>query len=140
MVDVLEAIQYAVYQNDMPQIPMYGIDIELSQYHVWKMFFNNQEKDFKPPEQFRVREEENFLNRNSYEEPPKDPSPGIEMNVIEMQPKKPPQEKRGKPEDYKKISLIGKGSFGTVYLVERISDKKLFAMKVLEKLVCLEYD
>ena len=65
---------------------------------------------------------------------------GIEMNVIEMQPKKPAEEKRGKPEDYKLISCIGKGSFGTVYLVERYSDKKLFAMKIIEKEVCVDYD
>jgi serine/threonine protein kinase len=32
-------------------------------------------------------------------------------------------------EKYTKISQIGKGTFGTVNLVERKSDKKLFALK-----------
>ena len=31
------------------------------------------------------------------------------------------------------IKLIGKGSFGTVYICEREYDKKKFAMKVIEK-------
>jgi len=32
-------------------------------------------------------------------------------------------------EQYNKIQTIGKGTFGTVNLVERIADKKLLAIK-----------
>lgn len=35
--------------------------------------------------------------------------------------------------DYKVIGVLGEGSFGSVYLVERISQHKYFAMKVLSK-------
>jgi serine/threonine protein kinase len=37
-------------------------------------------------------------------------------------------------------SVIGKGSFGKVFLVEKKDTKKVFAMKSLRKDVILEYD
>lgn len=37
------------------------------------------------------------------------------------------------PNDYDLVSLLGKGSFGEVFLVKRRSDSRLFAMKVLQK-------
>lgn len=37
------------------------------------------------------------------------------------------------PNDYDIVSLLGKGSFGEVFLVKRRSDSQLFAMKVLKK-------
>jgi serine/threonine protein kinase len=36
-------------------------------------------------------------------------------------------------ESFKILELIGKGSFGEVYLVELLKNKKLYAMKVLNK-------
>lgn len=35
--------------------------------------------------------------------------------------------------DFEKIKLIGKGSFGSVYLIRKKTDQKLYAMKVLNK-------
>jgi serine/threonine protein kinase len=37
------------------------------------------------------------------------------------------------PKDFKVHAILGKGSFGEVYLVEKIDDKKIYAMKVLYK-------
>lgn len=37
------------------------------------------------------------------------------------------------PDHFVAHQLLGTGSFGEVYLVEKISDKKLYAMKVLNK-------
>ena len=37
------------------------------------------------------------------------------------------------PTDYELLTLLGKGSFGEVFLVKRRSDSELFAMKVLRK-------
>ena len=34
---------------------------------------------------------------------------------------------------FKKISILGKGAFGEVYLVENIQDGQRYAMKVLDK-------
>eukprot|EP00826_Nyctotherus_ovalis_P007529 TRINITY_DN1189_c0_g1_i4.p1 TRINITY_DN1189_c0_g1~~TRINITY_DN1189_c0_g1_i4.p1 ORF type:complete len:530 (+),score=174.62 TRINITY_DN1189_c0_g1_i4:155-1744(+) len=41
-------------------------------------------------------------------------------------------------EDFKEIKKIGEGGFGTVYLVERVKDKELFAMKQLCKHVLIQ--
>jgi serine/threonine protein kinase len=37
-------------------------------------------------------------------------------------------------------SVIGKGSFGKVFLVQKKDNKKVYAMKSLRKDVILEYD
>ena len=37
------------------------------------------------------------------------------------------------PKDFKVHAILGKGSFGEVYLVEKVDDKKIYAMKVLYK-------
>jgi len=36
-------------------------------------------------------------------------------------------------DDFKKVKVIGRGSFGKVYLVEKRDTKAVFAMKVLAK-------
>jgi serine/threonine protein kinase len=36
-------------------------------------------------------------------------------------------------EDFRAHQLLGTGSFGEVFLIERKTDKKLLAMKVLQK-------
>ena len=42
--------------------------------------------------------------------------------------------------DFKIISVIGKGGFGKVFLVKKIKDGAVFAMKSLRKDIILEYD
>lgn len=42
------------------------------------------------------------------------------------------QEKLG-PDSFDPLELLGKGSFGKVYLVRHFRSKKLFALKILEK-------
>lgn len=62
-------------------------------------------------------------------------------NKNQSQHKKPqPQTQRSQrmkskinPESFQIISLLGKGSFGEVYLVEKKDTKKLYAMKILDK-------
>ena len=36
-------------------------------------------------------------------------------------------------DDFKKLEVIGQGSFGKVFLVKNINNNKIYAMKVLEK-------
>ena len=42
--------------------------------------------------------------------------------------------------DFKIISVIGQGGFGKVFLVEKKSDKKIYAMKTLRKDVIIDYN
>ena len=45
-----------------------------------------------------------------------------------------------KLDDFEVKSVIGKGSFGKVFLVENKNDKHIYAMKSLKKSVIIEYD
>jgi len=49
-------------------------------------------------------------------------------------------EKKVELKDFIIRSVIGKGSFGKVFLVQKASDKKVYAMKSLRKDVILDYD
>lgn len=42
-------------------------------------------------------------------------------------------------EDFKLISVLGRGSFGKVYLAELSSNKKLYAIKSIRKDVLIDY-
>ena len=46
--------------------------------------------------------------------------------------------KRYAQKDFKLLKTVGKGSFGRVFMVERLEDKKIFAMKVLNKQKLIE--
>jgi protein-serine/threonine kinase len=67
-----------------------------------------------------------------------------DLSIFENRPKLDPQLKnqrfhidmpfsKTRPKDFKLILQLGKGSFGFVYLVEKIDSKERFAMKVLDK-------
>lgn len=49
-------------------------------------------------------------------------------------------EKKADLKDFKIQSVIGRGSFGKVFLVQKIDDKAVYAMKSLRKDVILDYD
>lgn len=46
--------------------------------------------------------------------------------------------KKGGIEDYKALSVIGKGSYAKVLLVRSAVDKQVYAMKVLKKKYIIE--
>ena len=46
--------------------------------------------------------------------------------------------KKGGIEDYKPISVIGKGTYAKVLLVRSLLDKQIYAMKVLKKKYIIE--
>ena len=45
-----------------------------------------------------------------------------------------------KLEDFKLITVLGRGTFGKVYLAELAQNKNLYAIKSIRKDVLLEYD
>jgi len=47
-------------------------------------------------------------------------------------------EKKVNIEDFEKLKVVGKGSFGKVLLVRKMDDKKIFAMKILDKATIVE--
>ena len=50
------------------------------------------------------------------------------------------EEKKVDLKDFSIKSVIGRGSFGKVFLVQKINDKQVYAMKSLRKDVILKYD
>ena len=50
------------------------------------------------------------------------------------------EEKKVDLKDFNIQSVIGRGSFGKVFLVQKINDKQVYAMKSLRKDVILKYD
>ena len=49
-------------------------------------------------------------------------------------------EKKADLKDFQIKSVIGKGSFGKVFLVQKVDSQKVYAMKSLRKDVILDYD
>ena len=45
-----------------------------------------------------------------------------------------------KLQDFKLVTVLGRGTFGKVYLAELAVNKKLYAIKSIRKDVLLEYD
>jgi len=43
-------------------------------------------------------------------------------------------------EDFKMIIVLGKGTFGKVFLAEYLRNKKLYAIKVIRKDILIEYN
>ena len=50
------------------------------------------------------------------------------------------KELKVKLEDFKLVTVLGRGTFGKVYLAELGQNKKLYAIKSIRKDVLLEYD
>ena len=48
------------------------------------------------------------------------------------------QMKSGGIENYKSLSVIGKGTYAKVFLVRSLQDKQVYAMKVLKKKYVIE--
>jgi len=55
------------------------------------------------------------------------------LPVCPKPPVQKPEPKPAKFEDFEILKVIGRGSYGTVYLVRKIDDRKVYAMKVLKK-------
>jgi serine/threonine protein kinase len=49
-------------------------------------------------------------------------------------------EKKVDLKDFQIKSVIGRGSFGKVFLVQKVQDQRVYAMKSLRKDVILDYD
>ena len=56
-----------------------------------------------------------------------------EIYISNNVPLKPEEEKKVTQNDFEKLKVIGRGSFGNVYLVREIKTNKYFAMKILSK-------
>lgn len=56
-----------------------------------------------------------------------------QMSTVSPLKETPLKEQRIGPDQFVAHQLLGTGSFGEVYLVEKLSNKQLYAMKVLTK-------
>jgi len=70
----------------------------------------------------------------------KDTTKPAPSNVSEVSTTTPTGEKKMSMDDFDKVSVIGKGSFGKVFLVRKKDDKSVYALKVLNKKSIVERD
>jgi tRNA A-37 threonylcarbamoyl transferase component Bud32 len=119
-------------------LPLYGVP------HLYLKDFVTSKSDIKknfiriPEEGFRIREQD-----KTYEES-KDNIlwnlPNLQRTKSHSLYQKNKAEREVMLKDFKTIKIIGKGNYGTVYLVEMISTGNTYAMKELRKDVLIDTD
>ena len=127
------------FRYNKKPLPRYSVpDKELKKYVTTKA---DKKKNFYliPPELFRIKdepiheiEEDNDVIEDDFSESGRSTTKTIYKRFVE--------DKEVALVDFKIIKKIGKGTFGTVYLVEMIENKKIYAMKQLRKDKIIESD
>lgn len=151
--EIFDAIKYVFWKSNGTNLPVYGVPDKLKEYHTSKKDIQNG-IEVNPQENFRLTQEDVYKEQagakpvvtaaasdssSSFDD--------ISMFNQEFQKirsdtlfMKNKNEKRVDLKDFQIKSVIGKGSFGKVFLVQKVQDGEVFAMKSLRKDVILDYD
>lgn len=152
--EIFEAIKYVFWKATGVNLPVYGVPDKLKEYHTSKKDIQNG-IEVNPQENFRMTSEDIYkevagAKQSSQGSSDFDSSSStdeitnfnmevqkIRSNTLFMKNK---NEARVDLKDFQIKSVIGKGSFGKVFLVQKVQDGEVYAMKSLRKDVILDYD
>ena len=128
-------------------IPVFGVEGGLKSHATSKKDVKNNV--FKmPPEHCRLKNEDIYEPKSNDDYASSKGSFGDNSNLsLDDECKnsiatfvKDPSQKSVSLKDFQIVSVIGRGSFGKVFLVKKKDTQEVFAMKSLRKDVILEYD
>lgn len=150
--EIFEALKWIYYQENKMNLPVFGVPDKLKDFATSKKdIYNGVEVN--PKDEYRLKEED------IYKDVPKSQQSAASTtgstaddseidswnNEVKNSVAKPMFIKNNDDQhvtlnDFIIKSVIGRGSFGKVFLVQKASDKKVYAMKSLRKDVIIDYD
>lgn len=153
--EIFDAIKYVFYLTNKHNLPVYAVPDRLKEYSTSKKDII-QGVEVNPNEQFRDKSEDLYeegarsSSSNGGSTTAGNTTTGFDEisqwnnEVSNTRSEsifiKNKNEKKVDLKDFVIKSVIGKGSFGKVFLVQKASDGKVYAMKSLRKDVIIDYD
>ena len=141
--ELFEQIKACYFHLMNDNLPVYGVPGKLAQHATSK----NDKKanvDKIPPETYRLRGEDLYepLSDNPADAQSQQSDDEEEIPQQNIAPRfaKPNEDQNVSLSDFVIKSVIGRGSFGKVFLVARRGTNNAYAMKALRKDVIIEYD
>lgn len=152
--EFFDAFKYVYFLAHKTNLPVYGVPDKLKDYATSKKDISNG-VEVNPQEQFRLHKEDIYDDQSSFTAPSTNMSASsstgsfdeihqfnnefkaVRSDTLFMKDKK---EKKVDLKDFIIKSVIGRGSFGKVFLVQKAQDGKVYAMKSLRKDVIIDYD
>ena len=152
---IIEACKYTYWKTHGKNVPVYGVPDGLKEFGTSKKDISGGFQ-IQPPENYRLKSEDLYQEQSDGESTSASfqasKSPSDHVNEVEQWNRefskersntmfqKNQEEAKVDLKDFKIISVIGKGSFGKVFLVQKVGNNAVFAMKSLRKDVILDYD
>jgi len=158
--EIFDAMKYTFWKANKINLPVYGVPDKLKDYHTSKKDISNG-IEVNPQENFRIHSEDIYdeaagakANNSTGASSGSMSSSGSLQGQDEIMQfnqefqkgrsdtlfMKNKNEKKVDLKDFQIKSVIGRGSFGKVFLVQKVQDQKVYAMKSLRKDVILDYD
>lgn len=140
-------------------MPLYGVPEQLKEYHTSKKDIMNG-LEVNPQEKYRLKTEDVYDaatssmsgNASATSKGPDTSADSMSMSEINLLNadftrtradtmfQKNKEEKAVELKDFTIKSVIGRGSFGKVFLVQKVGYQQVYAMKSLRKDTILDYD
>lgn len=151
--EIFDAIKYVFHLTNKTNLPVYAVPDRLKEYSTSKKDII-QGVEVNPNEQFRDKSED-IYDEGSRAGSNASTSSGATTSGFDEISQwnnevsntrsesifiKNKNEKKVDLKDFVIKSVIGKGSFGKVFLVQKVQDGKVYAMKSLRKDVIIDYD
>jgi len=133
-------------------LPVYGVPDKLKDYATSKKDISNG-VEVNPREEYRLKKEDIYPETGNKQDSNQSTASSdgymnevnqwndeVKNSVSTHMYTKEGNEKNVTLKDFIVCSVIGRGSFGKVFLVQKASDRKVYAMKSLRKDVIIDYD